>query len=295
MKQKLLTLFLTIFISSFIIAQTPGQNQTDDFEDATEQGWKHGISTANDPVNVSTDGPAGAGDNFLRNMNGLVGNRHIMLNQDARWLGNYTGQGIVAIRMDVRNSGVNDLHLRVAFRGGVGPSWMATTNAVVVAPGATWVTIEIPILASDFVITEDNGDSREAILLSQTVAGQIRILSNNNSPASIPNLHKGDQRTQISEYDNIRASTTLLSIKEQKPQSTFSINPNPGSNKLNLKLSRLNDDTTIEVFDVLGKKVYAERLYSTSKSIDVFKWNSGVYLVRITSDDGTQTKRFVKQ
>jgi len=77
--------------------------------------------------------------------------------------------------------------------------------------------------------------------------------------------------------------------------STFSISPNPGIAKLNLKLSRLNISANLEIFDVLGKKIYGNRLIDITTSIDVSKWNSGVYLVRVSTDRGVQTKRFVKQ
>jgi type IX secretion system substrate protein len=285
-------LILTIFVTSVLIAQTPVQNQTDDFEDNTVQGWKHGVTNANEPVNISTDGPSGVDDNFLRNMNGEFGNKHVMLNQDARWLGNYTSQGILAIRMDVRNSGTEPLHLRIAFRGGAGPSWIASINAVEVPVGSGWIPVEIPILASDFVITEDNGDTIASILASQSVAGQIRILSNDGN--HFP-WHHGDLRDQISDYDNITAATSLLSVKDNNPLSSFSISPNPGTDRLNLKLSGFHNNTNLEVFDVLGKKIFADRLTKASTFIDVSKWNAGVYLVRLTTDTGTQTKRFVKQ
>jgi len=64
---------------------------------------------------------------------------------------------------------------------------------------------------------------------------------------------------------------------------------------LNLKLSKLNNNTTVEVFDVLGKKIYADRVNTITKTVNVSQWNNGVYLVRLTTDAGTQTKRFVKQ
>jgi hypothetical protein len=85
-----------------------------------------------------------------------------------------------------------------------------------------------------------------------------------------------------------------LSLDHHKV-NTFSISPNPGRAKLNLKLSKLGTNTNLEVFDVLGKRIYANRLTDVASSIDVSKWNSGVYLVRVSNDTGVQTKRFVKQ
>ncbi|MCK0109322.1 T9SS type A sorting domain-containing protein [Flavobacteriaceae bacterium S0825] len=82
---------------------------------------------------------------------------------------------------------------------------------------------------------------------------------------------------------------------EDFEENSFAISPNPGRDKLNLKLSKLNNNTTIEVFDVLGKKIYADKINTITKTVNVSQWNNGVYLVRLTTDAGTQTKRFVKQ
>lgn len=90
------------------------------------------------------------------------------------------------------------------------------------------------------------------------------------------------------------ANFNPLSTSDQNI-NTFSISPNPGKLKMNLKLSRLKANTKVEVFDVLGKKIYRNGLTDVTSSIDVSKWNSGVYLVRVSTDTGVQTKRFVKQ
>ncbi|TJY34126.1 T9SS type A sorting domain-containing protein [Pontimicrobium aquaticum] len=82
---------------------------------------------------------------------------------------------------------------------------------------------------------------------------------------------------------------------EDLEKNKFSISPNPGRNELNLRLSKINNNTTVEVFDVLGKKIYADKIHTKTKEVNVSRWNNGVYLVRLISDEGTQTKRFVKQ
>ena len=298
MKRKLLILFCLIFTLSFGYAQVVA-DQTDDFEDGTTQSWKHKLTNAGEPVNISSGGPGGVDDNYLtmsnNGTNGSPGARHIMFNTDSRWTGgsDYTATGIVAIRMDVNNTGAEDLHLRVAFRGGPGVTWISTTNPVVVGAGSGWTTIEIPILSGDFTVSQGSDTAAQVL---EDVNTEMRILSNDgNDTSPQAALHKGDLRVQTSNFDNIRAVTSFLSTKERSKPSNFKISPNPSSRELNLNLSRLDNNTNVEVFDVLGKKIYADRIENLNKSIDVSQWNNGVYLVRLTSDNGTQTKRFVKQ
>ena len=54
-------------------------------------------------------------------------------------------------------------------------------------------------------------------------------------------------------------------------------------------------DYNLEVYDVLGKQIYIDQLTSDDTSIDVTNWRSGIYLIKLSSDQSTQTKRFIKQ
>lgn len=75
----------------------------------------------------------------------------------------------------------------------------------------------------------------------------------------------------------------------------FSISPNPAKNRLNINLPNNMANASVAIYDLLGKKVYSGEISSLSSSINVSSWNSGVYLVKVTSNDVTQTKRFIKQ
>jgi hypothetical protein len=95
------------------------------------------------------------------------------------------------------------------------------------------------------------------------------------------------------EVDNIEASTTL-SVKTAK-QADFSIYPNPSKSKLNINLANQGNDAKVEVYDVLGKRIFTQSLTNLHSTINASSWNAGVYLVKITSGTGTQMKRFVKE
>lgn len=89
--------------------------------------------------------------------------------------------------------------------------------------------------------------------------------------------------------------STLVLGQNPKNTSDFSISPNPATTKLNVHLPEQHKQVQVIVYDVLGKQVYKTELTTLRSSVDVSKWNSGVYLVKITSGDVSQTKRFVKQ
>ena len=66
--------------------------------------------------------------------------------------------------------------------------------------------------------------------------------------------------------------------------------PNPVSNgKLYITTSR-NLSKTIEIFDVLGKKLYNTELAGTA--LDISRLNVGVYIIKITENGNTVTRKF---
>lgn len=286
MKTKLFPFIVLIFSSLTVWAQVTA-GQIDDFQDGTIQGWTEGALSPNPPTNISTGGPLGAGDNFLQNISSGIlfasGGNMVMFNS-AQWAGNYTAQSIIAIKFDAKVVGSTDLKLRVAFQKNAGPlTQISTTNAVDVTAGSGWTSVTIPISASDFTVLF--GGTAATVL---TGVNFMRILS------SVTPSWTGDNVAATLQVDNIRASTTL-GLEDQKLVDGFQIYPNPTSSKLNIILSNNINITTIEIFDVLGKMVYAQKMNNLFKPIDVTGWNSGVYLVKVANEISVQTKKFIKQ
>ena len=289
MKIKLL-LFSFLFTSYYCVGQVVA-GHLDNFEDGTVQGWNidlFGAGAPNPPININTGGPAGVDDNFLQYTTtgnpGGPGSKMIVFQFDSNWMGNYTSQSIVAIKLDVKAEASN-INLRVAFNGDGGE--MCTTNAIVIPAGSGWNSVTIPITSSDFTLV-DGGSNVSATLANVT---EMRILSS-PTPAWRGQAFPGVPTTMG--LDNITASTTL-GVNEVAQLKDFKISPNPSKSKLNLILPASDNAFKLDVFDVLGKKILSKEVSKLSSSIDVSKWNNGVYLVRITSENGTQTKRSVKQ
>ena len=89
---------------------------------------------------------------------------------------------------------------------------------------------------------------------------------------------------------------TLLSVNDVDGSSGFSVYPNPTNSILHIELNNSQTDLTYQVFDLLGKQIISEILEPGSASkIDVSSWNSGLYLIKISNGDTTETKRFIKQ
>ena len=137
-------LFLLAFSSAALSAQV-STGLINDFNTGDLGGWKEGGPSPNPPTVETTDGPSGAGDQFMRNIssggNG-AGSRWVVINQSADYQGDYTAAGIQMVQMDVRNSGDTEVTMRFAVNGNGGE--FCSDSGVVISPGSEWQTINIP-------------------------------------------------------------------------------------------------------------------------------------------------------
>lgn len=91
---------------------------------------------------------------------------------------------------------------------------------------------------------------------------------------------------------NFTTSATLG--VEDNTFEAFSVYPNPTSSILNIKSSQ--DVDNITVFNLLGQNVASfTKNEITNSSIDMSELSKGLYLVKITSGDKTQTLRVTKE
>lgn len=77
--------------------------------------------------------------------------------------------------------------------------------------------------------------------------------------------------------------------------SSFKMYPNPSNSILNLKLPQYITVGNVMVYDVLGKMLLAKTFEDTHLvELNISNLVQGVYLIKIKSGKGSQTKQFVK-
>ena len=86
-------------------------------------------------------------------------------------------------------------------------------------------------------------------------------------------------------------SFTIVGIKNYT--STFSIVPNPATNKISI--SAPNNFNTVEILSFLGQVVFTQINAGNTSTLDISNLTDGIYFVRIISENGTSVKKFVKK
>jgi hypothetical protein len=195
-------LFALVVSAAPARAQFPTLGQTDTFQTNTLQGWTQGANAPPANLTVTTGGPGGAADLAMRivSQGGAgAGSRFIAFNQ-TQWVGNYVGNGVNTIEMDIRSEAANaaTVNLRLGFRtAGVG--YVSTTPAVLQNDGV-WRRVTFSI--TEAAMTPVGSPGPFATFFS-TPQGEMRLFS-----AASPTTFNGDQMAVVVMIDNVRAGFT---------------------------------------------------------------------------------------
>jgi hypothetical protein len=178
----------------------------DTFQSLTSDGWFAGGLGLGQvppvpPQVVTTGGPNGAGDAFLR-VSAIGGNgpgsRLVAIN-GTQWAGNYLGAAIGIIALDLVNLGTSDLTVRLLFENPVGgpPTDEAVTNFGALLPaGGGWTHWLFPVSSTD--LTPVFG-SVDALLSNVTLMRVIHSVAADDA----------DPITGVLGVDNISAAASV--------------------------------------------------------------------------------------
>ena len=76
-------------------------------------------------------------------------------------------------------------------------------------------------------------------------------------------------------------------------ESSISLYPNPVKSNLTVDL-KTDTETNLEIYDILGKRVFESKLYKTS-AINLQALKAGIYIVRLIQNNTTVSKKLVKR
>lgn len=95
--------------------------------------------------------------------------------------------------------------------------------------------------------------------------------------------------------DELKIATSvseLLNVRHNQIAG-LQIYPNPVSNGILYVSTENNSDKNIQIFDILGKQVF--NTLTSSESVNISNLNSGIYIIRITEEGKTATRKLVVQ
>lgn len=91
----------------------------------------------------------------------------------------------------------------------------------------------------------------------------------------------------------VNASTETIDEGDLSTATGFNIYPNPNNGEFTIAFEEA-DEIAVEVFNLMGKRVYTESRSNNKFNIDISDQPKGVYLVKINVDGTTFNERIIK-
>ncbi len=120
--------------------------------------------------------------------------------------------------------------------------------------------------------------SKENLVLNDIVTNNAKIYFDYNFP-----IETNDANTIFQALNN------TIPVKDL----SISLYPNPTSSLVTVRAD--NNIKSVELYDVQGRIIQVDKVDSNEVSIDVSKYNSGVYFVKVTTEFGSQISKIIKE
>lgn len=106
---------------------------------------------------------------------------------------------------------------------------------------------------------------------------------------AVVNSHTASQ--SISVLRNLQCTASIGLFDELK--TDIVVYPNPFSSVITI--TKIENESTIEVFNVLGGKVISVQSQNTSVELNLSELESGIYFINVSSEKGVVSKKIVKE
>jgi hypothetical protein len=180
----------------------------------------------------------------------------------------------------------------LGFKGDGG----AATSAELAALGSISTDISGEVYIADY----GNQRIRKVDLkgVISTIVGTGKMgYSGDGGPATLAELNEPQDvavdyigNVYIADYGNGRIRKLILTtglIEFTSNQETIKLFPNPNNGQFTIQSSVVNGNSVVEVYNMLGEKVYSQLIISNSQlTINLGSQPAGVYLYRVITENG---------
>ena len=186
--------------------------------------------------------------------------------------------------------------------------------------GVSVIDLEVEVLSktSVFVTATPNEETAEYhyILIEKSYADSIGVDSTINIIHTDPyalydidrwewiDLHENTEFYAIAQGKNAQGEWGEITQVEfitsmegtiELVENGFNIYPNPVNDKLYIETQTLTQTLTIEIYDIYGRRQQLSAVSCQPSVIDLSNLKSGIYFVKINTEEGNIVKRIIKQ
>ena len=160
--------------------------------------------------------------------------------------------------------------------------WSGTSNTLTDQGGGIWSgTISLPEGFHEFKFTLDDWAEQESF-----TSGDFYTVTNGGF------TNRFVQADEAKSYGYEWNNASVLSNRDEIVLST-SVYPNPTVDTWNISISDARI-TSVEVFNILGKRVLSQQNSTNEISIDATGLSSGIFLAKVITDRGSSSLKLIK-
>jgi len=89
-------------------------------------------------------------------------------------------------------------------------------------------------------------------------------------------------------------SEKKMNLKDQS-ENTIKLYPNPNNGNFTIFLNKEMENASIEIFDIYGKTIFKGKSETATFDLNLPGLNSGMYLVKISNNNSSETLKFIKK
>tara|TARA_R110002049_G_scaffold679_1_gene3967 strand:- start:194 stop:1810 length:1617 start_codon:yes stop_codon:yes gene_type:complete len=153
-------------------------------------------------------------------------------------------------------------------------------------------------------VTFNNGTSFSSPILAgaitslwearpQTTNGQLMQIVRES--AHLYNNPTDEMGYGIPNFEAAYNALILLTIEDQLLEEQFAIYPNPVVSDLNISFPEGITNAKIEIYNVLGSKVYEALVSASNNKLNLSHLVSGMYIAQVSSDNKTNSFKLIKK
>ncbi|MDQ7916582.1 T9SS-dependent M36 family metallopeptidase [Mesonia sp. MT50] len=114
------------------------------------------------------------------------------------------------------------------------------------------------------------------------------------------NANQGSSLDRFDQVENfemppLSVINCTMGTSSSSLEKAFSIYPNPASRYVNVQSNAAQDDATIAIYDLNGRRVVNQKLANNTTQININGLATGVYVMKINSKNKTQTEKLIVQ
>jgi hypothetical protein len=93
--------------------------------------------------------------------------------------------------------------------------------------------------------------------------------------------------------DDVSVTLPLGIEDAEQSDADFNLFPNPSKGIFSVQQGSINDNSLIEVYNLLGEVVYSHKQLKSEQNIDLSSAPKGIYFVKMSVGDKSKTKKIV--